>query len=143
MFCTKCGKKITLGAEFCGFCGTPITPEQEEIRDSTQNINQAQSGYPSDWSNDQSNWSNEQYDDPRFEQSRSSQSATNEIKVKKKGNSRLKEDLKGLGLALGAALVAGLSSKIGLDAMTIFTAIAFIAIGFNILKFIFRLFKKR
>ena len=136
MFCTKCGKKITLGAEFCGFCGTPITPEQEEIRDSNQNINQAKSEYPSDWSN-------EQYDDPRFEQSRSSQSAKNEINVKKKGNSRLKEDLKGLGLALGAALVAGLSSKIGLDAMTIFTAIAFIAIGFNILKFIFRLFKKR
>ena len=70
MFCTKCGKKITSGAEFCGFCGTPITPEQQEIRDSNQNINQAQSGYPSEWSNEaqpkySSDWSdnnNEQYD---------------------------------------------------------------------------------
>ena len=39
MFCTECGKKITSGAEFCGYCGfpIPITPEQKEIRNSTQN----------------------------------------------------------------------------------------------------------
>ncbi len=53
MFCTKCGKKISLGAEFCGFCGTPITQEQEEIRDSNQNIKSVKSDYSSDWSNKQ------------------------------------------------------------------------------------------
>ena len=53
MFCTKCGKKISSGAEFCGFCGTPITQEQEEIRDSNQNIKSVKSDYSSDWSNKQ------------------------------------------------------------------------------------------
>ncbi len=35
MFCTKYGKKITSGEEFCGYCRItiPITPEQQEIRD--------------------------------------------------------------------------------------------------------------
>ena len=62
MFCTKCGKKISLGAEFCGFCGTPITQEQEEIRDSNQNIKSVKSDYSSDWINKQSDWGNKQND---------------------------------------------------------------------------------
>ena len=62
MFCTKCGKKISLGAEFCGFCGTPITQEQEEIRDLNQNIKSVKSDYSSDWSNKQSDWGNKQND---------------------------------------------------------------------------------
>ena len=51
--------------------------------------------------------------------------------------------LKAIGFALGAAFVGFISVTIGVDAMTIFTAIAVIAIVFNILKFIFRFFQKR
>ena len=67
MICTNCGAEIKLGAKFCGNCGTPITPEQEEIRDSNQKIKAAKSDYSSDWSNESqsnypSDWSNEKYD---------------------------------------------------------------------------------
>ncbi len=100
MFCIECGKKISLGAEFCGFCGTPITPEQQEIRDSNQNSNQDESGYPSDWSTG-FGWTPPinpeqqeivekefEFEEPRIERSRSSQPSTNEIKATKKDNKK-------------------------------------------------------
>ena len=48
------------------------------------------------------------------------------------------DHLKSIGFVLGAAFVGFISTKIGVDAISIFAAIAVIAIVFNILKFIFK-----
>ena len=54
MFCPECGKKITSGAEFCGYCGTPtesyldaIATDQKNIRYSIQNNLKTKPSYES------------------------------------------------------------------------------------------------